>query len=92
MKSGTDLLKQCITYGFSINFISKAVQIDEDKLDRLLNDINYHLPDKEKEQYLRVFLMQLCFEKPENDGYYRNLYESLLHFFQIEPDIKHIQN
>ena len=33
-----------------------------------------------------VFLLQLCCEKPENDGYYRAMLESLIQYFKLSPE------
>ena len=43
----------------------------------------YAVPIKEKENCLMVFLMQLCYEKPEDDKYYKMQLESLTQYFNV---------
>ena len=63
--------------------ISIATQIPEEELRQLYSNENYRLRDKDKEKYLMVFLLQICCEKPDNDGYYKALLESLIQHFKI---------
>ncbi|MCI9083348.1 MAG: hypothetical protein HFI70_13920 [Lachnospiraceae bacterium] len=81
-----ELLKQYLEFGFDIASVSMATQISEEELRQLYSNGNYKLADKAEEKYLMVFLMQLCCEKPENDGYYRAILESLIQYFKLSPE------
>ena len=83
MDSGRDLLKRCIKQGFSIASISMVTQIPEQEIQQFLDNDNYRLSDRDKENCLMVFLMQLCYEKPEDDKYYKVLIESLTQYFGV---------
>lgn len=82
-----ELLKQYIELDFELASVSIATQIPEEELRQLYSDANYRLKDKDKEKYLMVFLMQFCCVKPDNDGYYRALFESLTQYFKIPPEV-----
>ena len=86
MYSLQELLKQYLEFGFDITPVSMATQISEEELWQLYSNENYKLADKTKEKYLMVFLLQLCCEKPENDGYYRVMLESLIQYFKLSPE------
>lgn len=81
-----ELLKQYVEWGFNFASISVATQIPEDELRQLYSDENYRLQDKDKENYLVVFLLQICCEKPDNDKYYRSQLESLTQYFKLPPE------
>ena len=81
-----ELLKQYLEFGFDIASVSMATQISEEELRQLYSNGNYKLADKAEEKFLMVFLMQLCCEKPENDGYYRAILESLIQYFKLSPE------
>lgn len=85
MDSGRSLLKRCIKQGFSIASISMVTQIPEQEIQQFLDNDNYRLNDRDKENCLIVFLMQLCYEKPEDDKYYKVLIESLTQYFHVSP-------
>lgn len=85
MDSGRSLLQRCIKQGFSIASISMVTQIPEQEIQQFLDNDNYLLDDKERENCLMVFLMQLCYEKPEDDKYYKTLLESLTQYFGVSP-------
>lgn len=53
---------------------------------QLYSDENYRLQDKDKENYLVVFLLQICCEKPDNDEYYRTKLESLTQYFKLPTE------
>lgn len=78
-----ELLKQYLDWGFDFASISIRTQIPEEELRQLCSDKNYRIRDKDKEKYLMVFLLQICCEKPDNDGYYKALLESLTQYFRI---------
>ena len=78
-----ELLKQYLDWGFDFASISIATQIPEEELRQLYSNENYGLRDKDKEKYLMVFLLQICCEKPDNDGYYKALLGSLTQHFKI---------
>lgn len=81
-----ELLKQYVEWGFNFASISAVTQIPEDELRQLYSDENYRLQDKDKENYLVVFLLQICCEKPDNDKYYRTQLESLTQYFKLPPE------
>lgn len=81
-----ELLKQYLDWGFDLVSISIATQIPDEELRQLCSDENYRLRDKGKEKYLMVFLLQICCEKPNNDGYYKALLESLIQYFKVSPE------
>ena len=81
-----ELLKQYMKWGFNFDSISVATQIPEEELRQLYSDKNYRLQDKDKEKYLVVFLLQICCEKPDNDGYYRAQLENLTQYFKLPPE------
>ena len=81
-----ELLKQYVEWGFNFASISVATQIPEDELRQLYSDENYRLQDNDKENYLVVFLLQICCEKPDNDKYYRSQLESLTQYFKLSPE------
>ena len=83
--SCADLLRKCMEQGFSLASISIVTRIPEQEIKQLLDNKDYSLSDKEKENCLMVFLMQLCYEKPENDQYYKALLESLTRYFKVSP-------
>ena len=85
MDSGSSLLQRCIEQGFSLASISMVTQIPEKDIQQFLDNNNYRLSDREKENHLMVFLMQLCYEKPEDDEYYKTLLESLTQYFNVSP-------
>ena len=85
MDSGRSLLQRCIKQGFSLASISMVTQIPEKDIQQFLDNNNYRLSDREKENHLMVFLMQLCYEKPEDDMYYKMLFESLTQYFHVSP-------
>lgn len=78
-----ELLKQYMEWGFNLASISIATQIPEEELWQLYSDKNYRLQDRDKEKYLVVSLLQICCEKPDNDGYYRTQLESLTQYFKL---------
>ncbi|MDE7203112.1 MAG: hypothetical protein K2O91_14690 [Lachnospiraceae bacterium] len=81
-----ELLKQYVEWGFGFDSLRIATQIPEYELRQLCSDENYRLRDKDKEKYLIVFLLQICCEKPDNDGYYRAMLENLTQYFKIPPE------
>ena len=81
-----ELLKQYVEWGFNFASISIATQIPEDELRQLYCDENYRLQDKDKENYLVVFLLQICCEKPDNDEYYRTQLECLTQYFKLPSE------
>ncbi len=81
-----ELLKQYVEWGFNFASISVATQIPEDELRQLYSDENYRLQDKDKENYLVEFLLQICCKKPDNDEYYRSQLESLTQYFKLPPE------
>lgn len=85
MDSGRSLLRRCIEQGFSLASISMVTQIPEHELQQFLDNDKYWFDDKEKENCLMVFLMQICYGKPEDDLYYKMLLESLTQRFQVSP-------
>lgn len=85
MDSCADLLQKCMEQGFSLASISMVTRIPEQEIKQLLDNKNYRLSDKEKENCLMVFLMQLCYEKPEDNQYYKVLLESLTQYFNVPP-------
>lgn len=86
MNSLQELLKKCTEWGFDLASVSIATQLPEEELKRLCSSSDYALKDKDKVEYLMVFLMQLCYERPENDGHYRAMLESLMQYFKIPPE------
>ena len=86
MYSLQELLRKCMEWGFNLESISIATQIHEEELQKLCSDENYVLQDNDKEAYLVVFLMQICCKKPDDDGYYKSLIESLTQYFKIPPE------
>ena len=83
MDSGRSLLQRCIKQGFSLVSVSRVTQIPEQEIQQFLDNDNYQFNDKEKENCLMVFLMQLCYEKPEDDKYYKMQLESLTQYFNV---------
>ena len=83
MDSGRSLLQRCIKQGFSLVSVSMVTQIPEQEIQQFLDNDNYQFNDKEKENCLMVFLMQLCYEKPEDDKYYKMQLESLTQYFNV---------
>ena len=83
MDSGRTLLQRCIEQGFSLASISMVTQIPEQDIQQLLCNNKYRFNDREKENHLMVFLMQLCYEKPEDDKYYKVQLESLTQYFNV---------
>ena len=81
MDSGRSLLQRCIKQGFSLASISMVTQIPEQEIQQFLDNDNYQFNDKEN--CLMVFLMQLCYEKPEDDKYYKMRLESLTQHFNV---------
>ena len=85
MDSCADLLRKCIDQGFSIASISMVTQIPKQEIQHFLDIDNYRFTDKGKEKHLMVFLMQLCYEKPEDDEYYQTRLKSLIQYFNVSP-------
>ena len=83
MDRGRSLLQRCIKQGFSIASISMVTQIPEQEIQDFLDNDNYSFNDKRKEDHLIVFLNLFCYEKPEEDKYYKMLLESLTQHFHV---------
>ena len=62
-----------------------VTQIPEQEIQQFLDSKNYRPNDRNKENCLIVFLMQLCYEKPEDDKYYKVLIESFTQYFGVSP-------